>query len=129
MDKTAIVIVLIIIVLGVGFFVWQSKSASQNQIEPSPLPDGIVLFYGDGCSHCQEVEDFIAQNKIEDRVEITRMEVWYDKNNQATLAMVVKKCGINVNSVGVPFLYDGNGNCYMGEVDVPNFLKTQAGIE
>ena len=136
MDKTAVVIVLIIIVLGVGFFVWQYKPASQTPVEPAPLPEGIILFYGDGCSYCEAVDEFISQNNIEDKLKITRLEVWYDKPNAALLGQIAQQCGITGDSVGVPFLYDpysseagGNGSCYVGEVDVPNFLKTQAGIQ
>lgn len=129
MDKT--IIFTIILVIFAGFMFWGLQAGFfanifSGPIKSTPLPAGIVLFYGEGCSHCKNVEDFITQNKIEDKVKITRMEVWYNKNNQATLTEVAKKCGITSGSVGVPFLYDGNGKCYIGEVDVPNFLKTRA---
>ena len=136
MDKIPVIIIVVVIVLGAGFFVWQSGVFIKNSATATPLPAGIVLFYGDGCPHCKDVEDFIAQNKIDEKVKITRMEVWYNKSNQLTLAQVAQKCGITENSVGVPFLYDppsgeagGNSKCYIGEVDVPNFLKIQAGIK
>jgi len=137
MDKTPIIIVAIIVLIGAGFWAWQSGVFVKAPVQATPLPAGIVLFYGDGCPHCKDVEDFIAQNKIEDKVKITRLEVWYNKDNAALLAQVAtQKCGITSNSVGVPFLYDppsseagGNGKCYIGEVDVPNFLKTAAGIK
>lgn len=133
MDKVPIFIVSAIIILaGVIFFGAQSGFFSKvvpEKVIPTPLPSGIVLFYGTECPHCKNVEDFIAQNKIDEKIKITRMEVWHNQNNAATLAQVAVKCGITGNSVGVPFLYDGNGKCYIGEVDVPNFLKTQAGIK
>lgn len=128
MDKIAIIIIIVIIIAGALFFIWYS-AASKISVAPTPLPPGIVLFYGQGCPHCKDVEDFISQNKIEDKVKITRLEVWYNKNNAALLGQVAQNCKITSSSVGVPFLYDGNGKCYIGEVDIPNFLKTQAGIK
>lgn len=132
MDKTIIIIVAVIIAVAAGFWGWQAGIFSkipQVAVTPAPLPAGIVLFYGQGCPHCADVEAFIKTNNIDQKIKITRMEVWYNKNNAATLAQVAVKCGITADSVGVPFLYDGNGKCYIGEVDVPNFLKTQVGIK
>jgi hypothetical protein len=132
MDKTIIFIVAIIILAGAGFWAWQGGIFSKvpsAAVQPAPLPAGIVLFYGQGCPHCSDVDAFITANNIEQKVKITRMEVWYNKANQLTLVQVAQKCGITASSVGVPFLYDGNGKCYVGEADVPNFLKIQAGIK
>ncbi len=130
MDKTIIYTILIVVLAGFLFWAFQGGLfAGHSTVTATPLPAGIVLFYGQGCPHCEDVEKFITENKIEDKVKISRLEVWYNKNNQATLAQVVKMCNIKGDSVGVPFLYDGNGKCYIGEVDVPNFLKTAAGIK
>ena len=129
MDKTVIIIIGIVIVVAAGFWVWQSGVFAGPAIS-TPLPSGIVLFYGQGCPHCADVEKIIAQNNIDSKVKITRLEVWYNRSNAALLAQVATKdCKITTNTVGVPFLYDGNGHCYIGEVDVPNFLKAQAGIK
>lgn len=132
MDK--IIIFTIVIVILAAFLFWGFQTGFfvnifSGPVTITPLPSGIVLFYGQGCPHCADVENFISQNKIEDKVKITRLEVWYNKNNAALLAQVAQKCGVTGNSVGVPFLYDGNGKCYIGEVDVPNFLKNAAGIQ
>ena len=128
MDKFIVVIIIVAVLAGVGFWAWQS-GVFTGPVKATTLPAGIVLFYGQGCPHCKDVEDFIAKNKIDDKVKITRMEVWYNKSNQLTLVQVAQKCGISTDTVGVPFLYDGVGKCYIGEVDVPNFLKTAAGIK
>jgi hypothetical protein len=127
MDKVVIFIIIGVILLGAIFWVWQSGVFTP--VKPASLPEGIVLFYGDGCPHCKDVEDFILQNKIDEKIKITRMEVWHNKSNAALLGQIAKQCGIIGNSVGVPFLYDGNNKCYLGEVDVPNFLKDKTGIK
>ena len=94
-----------------------------------PNTEGIILFYGRECPHCRDVEDFIVANNIAAKVNFTESEVWHNKANAQLLAQKAQICQITSDSVGVPFLYDGNGKCYIGEVDVPNFLKTQAGIK
>ena len=128
MDKLTIVIIVVIILAAVGFWAWQSGIFS-GPVVATPLPSGIVEFYGEGCPHCADVDAFVTANKIDQKVKWTKMEVWYNKSNQALLGQVAEKCGITSGSVGVPFMYDGNGKCYIGEVDVENFLKAQAGIK
>jgi hypothetical protein len=132
MDKTIIFTIVIIIL--VGFLFWGFQTGFFTNIfsgpaRPAAIPDGILLFYGQGCPHCKIVDDFITQNKVEDKVKVTKLEVWYDKNNQIILGEVVRKCGEKSDTVGVPFLYDGKGKCYIGDQDTINFLKNEAGIK
>lgn len=127
MDKTAVVIIVIIVLAFALFFVWYSV-ASKSSVQPTPLPQGIVLFYGQGCPHCKDVEDFISQNNIKSKVNFTELEVWYNKSNAALLGQVAQKCSITSDQVGVPFLYDGK-NCVEGGPDVINFFKNAAGIK
>lgn len=123
MNKTPLIIITIVVVVAL-FFVWYSAATKTT------LPEGIVLFYGDGCPHCKNVDDFISQNKIEDKIKITRLEVWNNKSNADQLGKVAVSCNIDVSKgVGVPFLYDGKGKCYVGDVDTINFFKNEAGIK
>jgi len=132
MDKTIVITVILIVFAGSLFWGFQTgffANIFSGPVKPVAIPDGIILFYGQGCPHCKVVDDFITANNIEQKVKFTRLEVWYNKDNQAILGQVAKKCGITDSSIGVPFLYDGNGKCYVGEIDVPNFFKTAAGIQ
>ena len=138
MDKTVIVIIIIVVVVGLGFWAWQSGIFSKIpsvSVVPTPLPAGIVEFYGQGCPHCADVDAYVKANNIDQKVKYTKLEVWYNKANAELLGQVAQKCNITSNSVGVPFLYDPStssgqaGKCYIGEVDVENFLKAQAGIK
>lgn len=126
MDKTAIIIIIVIILASVLFFVWYSVFATKISIKPSVMPEGIVLFYGQGCPHCKNVDDFVAQNKIEDKVKFTRLEVWHNQGNAELLVNVATGCKLDVtNGVPVPFLYDGK-NCLTGDVEIINFFKNAA---
>lgn len=129
MDKIAIVIILIIIALAVGFVVWQYKPVSQTPVTPTPLPDGIVFFYGDTCPHCKDVEDYIAANQIDQKLKYTSLEIFENQNNAALAYEVETGCKIDVsNGVEVPLVYDGS-KCYLGAPDSINFFKNAAGIQ
>ena len=125
MNKNLLLTIVVVLLAVSGILFLAYITASKNNVF---LPQGIVLFYGQGCSHCKNVDDFISQNKIEDKFKFTRLEVWYNKNNQNILAQAAQKCGIQTGQVGVPFLYDGGGKGYVGDVDTINFFKQQAGI-
>lgn len=124
MNKTIafIVIGIVVVLIGGGFLIKQAGFLSNSGAEAVPIPEGIILFYGDGCSHCKTVDDFISQNNIEEKVSFSRLEVWYNEDNQNILTQVIQKCNIATNQVGVPFLYDGK-KCLMGDADVINFFS------
>lgn len=130
MDKKIILIIAIIAIA--GFLFWGISTGAfanifSGPVSATPLPAGIVEFYGDGCPHCKDVDDFVKANNIDQKVSFTRLEVWYNKANAELLAQVAQKCNITSSTVGVPFLYDGT-KCYIGEVDVINFFKNASGI-
>jgi len=62
-------------VLGLLFFGAQNgfltKIFSGSPIAEVVMPEGIILFYGEGCPHCKVVDDFITENKIEDKVKFS----------------------------------------------------------
>ncbi len=128
MNKTAIVIIIIVVVVGVGFWALQSGIFTPPSVAPLPIPEETILFYGDGCPHCKVVDDFISENQIEDKVSFTRLEVWYNKDNQNIISQVAQKCNIALDQVGVPLLWDGS-SCYVGQDDVIDFFKNASNIQ
>ena len=127
MDKIPIIIVTVVILAAV-FFLWYS-GATKTGIEPTPMPAGIVFFYGDTCPHCKNVEDFISQNKIADKVKFTQLEVSQNQSNALLLANTEQSCKIDISSgASVPLLWDGS-KCYLGDEDAINFFKNAAGIK
>jgi glutaredoxin len=131
MDKAIIFTIILVILAAVLFWGFQTGTFEKlfsGPVKPIPIPEGIILFYGQGCPHCKDVEDYISQNKIGDKVTFSSLEVWYNKDNQTILSEVVQKCVINAKEVGVPFLYDGT-KCLIGKPDIINFFKNAAGIQ
>ncbi|MCX6721498.1 MAG: hypothetical protein NT026_02785 [Candidatus Staskawiczbacteria bacterium] len=136
MDKIPLFIISVIIVAGVVFWAFQSGFFSKNNVTPTPLPEGIVLFYSPDCPHCKNVEDFIAQNGIDQKIKYTRLEVPFGiktspelQANAAALLQKAETCKIDTtNGISIPFIWDGKA-CLVGDEPIINFLKAQAGIK
>ncbi|MFA6514562.1 MAG: hypothetical protein WCT50_04740 [Patescibacteria group bacterium] len=85
----------------------------------------MVLFYGDTCPHCKIVEEFIVSNKIEERIEFRKLEVYNNQGNAQLLTQTAKKCGLDTTQgVGVPFFYTGD-KCLVGDADIINYFQQQ----
>ena len=89
---------------------WQ-EFFKQNASESGQIADSadqqIIFFYGKGCPHCALVEDFFKENKIEEKIKFEKKEVYNNKNNFNELSVKAEACGLPVDSIGVPFLWDG----------------------
>ena len=65
------------------------------------------LFYGSGCPHCADEEEFFDNYLIDnDEVELVKYEVWGSSENRTLLSKVQDK--LNNHSSGVPFLVIGD---------------------
>jgi len=53
------------------------------------------------------------------------LEVWKDKENAKLMNDAAKICELNLEKIGVPFLF-AEGKCYVGGPDVQNFFKEKA---
>jgi thioredoxin-related protein len=131
MNKKIIVIILAIIAVGgMVFFSLKNGDKKSDQAESQPNTEesnaSIILFYGKGCPHCENVDKFIQENNIKERIQFDELEIFYDKDNAKLAGEKSKECGINSKELGVPFLWN-NGRCFSGDVDIINFFKSQLG--
>ncbi len=127
-DKKIIIIVcsLFVIIGAIVYFGLQDEQISQQNDDPN----AIVYYYGDGCPHCKVVNDFLEANpQVSEKVSFTKKEVWKNRANAKEMERRAKVCDIKPDGMGVPFLYGGNGKCYVGEVEVIDFFKEKSGIE
>lgn len=131
--KKIYILAAVVLVLIGGVVYWGVRSAQRAK---APIvtdgtnnenPDA-VYFYGDGCSHCKVVAKFLEDNKISEKVNFVKKEVWRDKNNAAEMQRRAVECGIEPSGMGVPFVYS-KGKCYVGTPDVEGFFKQAAGIQ
>lgn len=108
-----------------GLVVWQKDKQEQNNNQNGQVDLDIILFYGQGCPHCAKVDEFLKSNKVEDRIKITKREVYYNKDNANLLVEKASVCGLTTNSIGVPFLWKGSDDskCLVGDADIINFFQ------
>ena len=96
----------------------QQLETSVNQLSES----SIILFYGDGCSHCALVSRYIKDNNVQDRISFVQKEISHNKNNYRELMEKARICDPLASSVGIPFLWDGE-KCVIGDTSIINFFK------
>lgn len=111
------------------FVIW---GVSENKNETQAIEssnDGIVYYYGTQCAHCKKVTEFISANDVDNKITIVKKEVLGSQNNTDSEKWIAdaKKCGLSENEIGVPFVA-AQGKCYMGDVEVIDFLKKEAGL-
>ena len=117
-----IVAIGLIVLAGLFYFGYTSGNLQKIFFKPKVEASGIILFYGNGCSHCENVDKFIRDNEIEKRVNFTKLEVFNNKENANILVEKANACGLPTDKIGVPFLWDGN-NCISGDVDIIKFFQ------
>ncbi|MDD5463857.1 MAG: hypothetical protein PHP62_01810 [Candidatus Moranbacteria bacterium] len=127
------VIILITTAVIAGIIFWGIKQPEKLDLNvPSSQSNDeqvdIVYYFGQECSHCKKIEQFIKDNQIDQRVIFAKKEVWHNSVNNDELQVRVRECSLDPEKVGVPFLF-ARGKCYIGEIDVENFFKKEAGIE
>lgn len=106
-----------------------NQKVNNNQNNPEAK---IILFVGQGCPHCENVEKYMEDNKIRDKVNFDQKEVFLNKDNLKVMEEKARSCGIkDTKNLGVPLLWDGeNGDkCYSGDKDIIDFFQRKAGGE
>jgi glutaredoxin len=86
-----------------------------------------VFFYGNTCPHCADVEAWMKESRIEEKISITKKEVYDNQQNAQELTKAAQSCGLPTNNIGVPFLYT-EGKCLVGTPDIINYLSEKAGL-
>ena len=93
-----------------------SNSISQhenNTTVTSSTQDGsLVLYHSEDCSHCREVINHIKSTGIDQKLDISYIEVSSDEGYRSFYEKV-QSCGIPIYQIGVPMMWDG-ANCYRG---------------
>jgi len=116
-----IIIAILVLILGAGLF-WLNKIST-----PTEIGTEITLFTSETCPHCKNVEDFIRENKINEKISFVIKESTTNPLNYKSFMQVGKKCKIPTEEMGFPLLWDGE-KCLMGDKDIIDFFKQKAGI-
>lgn len=101
---------------------------------PSATPQGVsdseahlILFWGQGCPHCETVKKFIQENDYDNKTKISYKEVYLNKENQLRLQETADKCPDIDQSqgIGVPFAYVPSTNkCFIGDQPIIDYLNS-----
>ncbi len=122
MNKPLVVTVLAtlaILVGGVFFFGRQSS----GEVSGIAAPTGYEYYWGDGCPHCKNVDDFMSTWENKDKFELQKFETWKNRDNAKRLQARSDACKIPRASQGVPLLVTPDGKCLDGDVTIIDFLK------
>jgi len=83
------------------------------------------LYWGIGCPHCKNVEDFLSTWDKKDKVKIEKLEVQQNQVNSVQMLKRAKSCGIDTTQgVGVPLLYTPDAKCLNGDTPIIDYLKS-----
>jgi hypothetical protein len=120
MKNTAPWIIFGLVIILTVFLIFMPKKANG-------LPKDPVLFVGEGCSHCEEVEKFVEENKILEKYNFSTLETFKNTDNAIIMSNVWKHCGLYSpdGQMGVPLFWDGS-TCYQGSDEIKNFLKNKS---
>jgi len=123
--KKFLPIIIILLVIATYFFYNSKKDVVQD------FPDSeaeLILFWGNGCPHCEIVKNYIKDNNLESKVKVLYKEVYYDKENQKLIESTAQKCPEIDSSrgIGVPLAFDNkNSKCLYGDTPIIEWLKSK----
>lgn len=107
----------------------ESNTEKVDTYKDYPIYDNpdLVFYWGIGCPHCENVENWLKENNILEKVKINFKEVYYNKENQTDLYDTAKKyCPeiISNGGIGVPTGFSPTEKkCIQGDTPIIDFLK------
>lgn len=111
MKKFKLFIVIIMCLLIMPFTVFADKAKDDSKDEATTQENKkvkIYFFYGNGCPHCAEAEEFFdsIEEEYGEYYEILAYETWYVAENSALLEDIGNARDENIT--GVPYILIGN---------------------
>jgi len=117
-NKVILATLLLIAFLSFVFFhFFKEDNASKSAVITE---EDVILFYGDGCPACKVLDQLIAEKDINETY--NHKEVYYNQENSNQLIAKAGECGLNTDSITIPFLY-ADGNCYTGVGPIINYFE------
>ncbi len=126
-NNVAFFIVTVLLLIA-GIVYWGLKDTGSSVGLTPDDGASIIYYYGAECSHCKDVQDFIDENGIAEKVHFVKKEVWHNTKNASEMDARAKACGVSKEGMGVPFVF-ADGKCMIGTPDVIAFFRKSAGIE
>lgn len=111
MKKLKYLFIVLVAFLAMPFTVFAEETEATptpTATEEAPSKVNVYFFRGEGCPHCQELEEFFDSIEAEfgQYYNMNTYEVWYNQDNANLMQEVADKLG--VSATGVPFLVIGD---------------------
>ncbi len=81
-----------------------------------------TLYYSETCPHCKIVEEYITNNSLQTKLQITEKEVSKNQPNLLEMKKRMESCGDYNDTLSVPFMYHLN-KCYTSQDEIINLLS------
>lgn len=127
MNKIIIAILLVIALAYGGKMIYKISLPDYPDSEAD-----LILYWGKGCPHCENVKNYIKENNLDDKLKIAYREVYYDNGNQMKLEETVKLCpDVDTSQgIGVPMSFDPNEKkCILGDTPAIDWLKNKVNLK
>jgi len=121
--KYILVPVLILAIVGL---VYLYKPATNTGNKPETSAD-LILFWGDGCPHCEVVRKWLSDNNLSKSSLVDQREVYYNRTNQELLQQKASLCTeiTDKSQIGVPLGFVvKTGKCLQGSEPIINWLSS-----
>ncbi len=83
----------------------------------------MIFFTGDNCPHCDDVEDYIKNQNLVNKIDLSIKEVYNNIENAQLFEEKFNQCSPQPRTYGVPFLWD-NQFCIIGPNEIINYLES-----
>lgn len=113
-----------IVVFSIAYFGWYQNINHTNN--PLNETKDVILYYGSTCTHCKAVEQYMTENKIDEKIKakgisIIRKEIFDNMDNKLEFELVANYCNLKEFQKGVPLVFYSQ-KCYVGDTDVLSIL-------
>lgn len=115
-------IVAILVIAGL-YGVYINKTNLQKEDNSPSYVNQTILFYSLTCPHCKNVEAFISENNVTQKINITQLEVGLNQTNANLLIKIGNEAKLEKGYIGaVPLLYSA-GQVYVGDTPIIEYLN------
>lgn len=121
--KIIISTILFLLLSATAIFILAGEKNAVGPKHPDAGSDkDIILYYGVSCPNCIELDAWIEENNIKEKVSFGHKEIFQNEGNRKELLARAKTCGMAEESVGVPFLWTGSA-CLIGKDNISKFFE------
>jgi glutaredoxin len=96
----------------------------------STIPDQsatLILFWSSGCPHCEKVKEFIASNRLDQKIKISFRQLNYRQGNQNEAEAYYRRCSSLDTTQGlvVPMAFlTKTATCFLGDQAIIDQLNS-----